>query len=244
MQYGTLYLIPTPLGEDPVQPIPDYVGKVVGELKHFVAERAKTARKALKDMGYPHPLREAEMIELNERTPEAELEDFLKLLLAGHSIGVLSEAGCPGVADPGARAVAWAHRNGVRVAPLVGPSSILLALMASGMNGQSFCFHGYLPQEKGALSQHLRKLEQQSAQQNQTQLFIETPYRNQALLEVAFQSLKPSTLFCIAADLTLPTEFIATKTIGEWKKRLPPELNKRPALFLIHTQGGDLLGRT
>lgn len=235
MQKGTLYLLPTSLGENPEQPIPEHVGKVVGELTHFVAERAKTARKALKDMGYPHPLREAEMIELNERTPEGELEDFLKILLSGHSVGVLSEAGCPGVADPGARAVAWAHRNGIRVAPLVGPSSILLALMASGMNGQSFCFQGYLPQDKGDLSQHLRKLEQQSAQQNQTQLFIETPYRNQALLEVAFQVLNPQTLFCIAADLTLATEFIATKTIGEWKKSPPPDLNKRPALFLIQT---------
>ncbi|MBK8490027.1 MAG: SAM-dependent methyltransferase [Saprospirales bacterium] len=236
MQKGKLFLIPTPLGEDPAQPIPDYVAKVAHQLTHFVAERAKTARKALKDMGYPHPLRETEMIELNERTPEGELEGFLQRLHNGHSVGVLSEAGCPGVADPGARAVAWAHRNGIQVVPLVGPSSILLALMASGMNGQSFCFHGYLPQGKGELANQLRKLELQSSQQHQTQLFIETPYRNQALLEVAFQSLNPNTLFCIAADITLPTEYIVTQSVGAWKKNPPPDLHKRPAIFLLFSQ--------
>ena len=236
MQKGKLFLIPTPLGENPAQPIPEYVATVTHGLTYFVAERAKTARKALKDMDYPHPLREAEMIELNDRTPEGELEGFLQILHKGHSVGVLSEAGCPGVADPGARAVAWAHRNGIQVVPLVGPSSILLALMASGMNGQSFCFHGYLPQAKGELANQLRKLEQQSSQQHQTQLFIETPYRNQALLEVAFQSLHPNTLFCIAADITLPTEYIVTQSVGAWKKNPLPELHKRPAIFLLLSQ--------
>ncbi|MBK6901344.1 MAG: SAM-dependent methyltransferase [Saprospirales bacterium] len=229
---GTLYLLPTPLGENPFQPMPEHTAAVARGLKYFVAERAKTARQALKDMGYPD-IREAEMIELNERTEEQELEEFLAILMQGHSVGVMSEAGCPGVADPGARAVAWAHRHGVKVVPLIGPSSILLALMASGMNGQSFCFHGYLPQQKGELAQRLRKLEQQALTQRQTQLFIETPYRNDALLEVAFQTLGPSTRFCIAADLSLETEFIAAKTIKEWNAGVLPNLNKRPAIFLI-----------
>jgi len=129
--------------------------------------------------------------------------------------------------------VAWAHRNGIRVVPLIGPSSILLALMASGMNGQSFCFHGYLPQKRGELVKRLRYLEQQASSQRQTQIFIETPYRNEALLELVFQTLKPGTFFCVAADLTLPTEYIATKTIGDWTKSPPPDLHKRPALFLL-----------
>jgi len=154
-------------------------------------------------------------------------------LLDGHSVGVLSEAGCPGVADPGARAVAWAHRHGVQVVPLVGPSSILLALMASGLNGQSFCFHGYLPRQKTDLAPRLRKLEQQSATQNQTQIFIETPYRNEALLETLLSALHPATQLCISADLTLPTEYIRTKSIGEWKGERPPSLHKRPAVYLV-----------
>jgi 16S rRNA (cytidine1402-2'-O)-methyltransferase len=228
-----LYLIPTPLGEEAVQPIPDHVAKTVGQLKYFVAERAKTARAALKAMAYPHPLQEAEMIELNERTEQGELESFLQVMLDGHSVGVLSEAGCPGVADPGARAVAWAHRHGVQVVPLVGPSSILLSLMASGLNGQSFCFHGYLPQQKTDLAQRLRKLELQSAAQRQTQIFIETPYRNDAMLETLLSALHPSTQLCIAADLTLPTEFICTKNVAQWKTEKPPSLHKRPAIFLL-----------
>lgn len=228
-----LYLIPTTLGEQSPPVIPDYAIQTAGRLKHFVVEKAKTARAALKAMSYPHPLQEAAMIELNERTEEGELEAFLKVLLEGHSVGVLSEAGCPGVADPGARAVAWAHRHGVPVVPLVGPSSILLALMASGLNGQSFCFHGYLPQQKTELAQRLRKLEQQSAAQNQTQIFIETPYRNEALLEILLTALRPTTQLCIAADLTLPSEFIRTKSAGEWKAQRPPSLHKRPAVFLF-----------
>lgn len=233
MQTGTLYLLPCPLGEDPVQPLPAQVAAIAGQLKYFVVEKAKTARKILKDLGYPHPLREAEMTELDDRTPEGELEAFLKVLLQGHSVGVLSEAGCPGVADPGARAVSWAHRHGIRVVPLVGPSSLLLALMASGLNGQSFCFHGYLPQNRGDLSHQLHKLERQSSALGQTQLFIETPYRNEAILETLLQTLHPATRLCIAADLTLATEYIATKTVKEWKAGPPPALNKRPAVFLF-----------
>lgn len=233
MQKGILYLIPAPLGDNPVQPVPEYAAGIARGLAHFVVERAKTARKVLKEMDYPLPMREAAMLELDDRTEETDLESFLSLLLKGHSIGLMSEAGCPGVADPGARAVGWAHRHGVRVVPLVGPSSILLALMASGLNGQSFCFHGYLPSNRGDLAHHLHKLERQSASQQQTQLFIETPYRNEALLEVALQSLSPSTRLCIAADLTLETEYIATRTIREWKATPPPALNKRPAIFLI-----------
>ncbi len=160
-----------------------------------------------------------------------ELEALLKPALDGHDLGILSEAGCPGIADPGAKLVELAHRRGVEVVPLVGPSSILLALMASGMNGQSFAFHGYLSAKSPA--DDLKRLEQLAVKRRQTQVFIETPYRNKAIIEQVLRVLQPGTRFCIAADLTLATQFVQTKTIGEWRKAPPMGLDKRPVVFLV-----------
>ncbi|MBI5914629.1 MAG: SAM-dependent methyltransferase [Bacteroidetes bacterium] len=227
---GKLYLIPSPLGEDAIEAIPTYVVEVLHRLTHLVAERAKTTRHFIKKTNPPKPISEYQIEELNEHTPAAELENLLRPVLEGHDLGILSEAGCPGVADPGAKLVELAHRHGVEVVPLVGPSSILLALMASGMNGQSFAFQGYLSAKSPA--DDLKRLEQLAVRLRQTQIFIETPYRNKAVIEQAMKVLQPGTRFCIAVDLTLPMQFVQTKTIGEWRKNLP-ELGKRPAIFLI-----------
>lgn len=228
---GKLYLIPCPLGDDALQTIPTYVVEILHRLTYLVAERAKTTRHFIKATNPPKPISDYQIEELNEHTPVAELENLLKPVLEGHDLGILSEAGCPGIADPGAKLVEIAHRKGVEVVPLVGPSSVLLALMASGMNGQSFAFHGYLSAKSPA--DDLKRLEQLAAKHHQTQLFIETPYRNEAVIEQAMKVLQANTKFCIAADLTLPTEFIQTKTITEWRKKPLPELGKRPAIFLI-----------
>lgn len=227
---GKLYLIPAPLGENAVETIPTYVVELLHSLTHLVAERAKTTRHFIKSTSPPKPISEYQIEELNEHTPAAELDALLRPLLDGHDLGILSEAGCPGVADPGARLVELAHRHGVEVVPLVGPSSILLALMASGMNGQNFTFHGYLSAK--ALADDLKRIENLVSKHRQTQIFIETPYRNKAVIEQAAKVLQPGTRFCIAVDLTLPTQSIQTKTIAEWRKNLP-ELGKRPAIFLI-----------
>ncbi len=227
---GKLYLIPCPLGEDALETIPAYVVEVLHRLNHLVAERAKTTRHFIKATNPPKPISEYQIEELNEHTDASELEALLRPAMEGHDLGVLSEAGCPGVADPGARLVALAHRKGVEVAPLVGPSSILLALMASGMNGQSFAFHGYLSAKSPA--DDLKRLEQLAHKHHQTQIFIETPYRNKAVIEQALKVLSPATRFCIAVDLTTANQLVQTKTIAEWRKN-PLELGKRPAIFLI-----------
>ncbi len=228
---GKLYLIPCPLGDDALQTIPSYGVETLHRLTYLGAERAKTTRHFIKATNPPKPISEYQIEELNEHTPIAELENLLLPVLEGHDLGILSEAGCPGVADPGAKLVEMAHRRGVEVVPLVGPSSILLALMASGMNGQSFAFQGYLSQK--ALAEDLKRLELLAHKHRQTQIFIETPYRNKAVIEQAAKVLQANTRFCIAADLTLSTEFIQTKTIAEWRKKPLPELGKRPAIFLI-----------
>lgn len=230
---GKLYLIPTPLGEDGIHVLPKYLLDILHDIKILIAERPKTARHFLKASGFPHPLQEVTYFELNKRTSPEEFDDFLKPALDGQDTGLVSEAGSPGVADPGAAIVSLAHQKGIEVVPLVGPSSILLALMASGMNGQSFAFQGYLPQKRPELVRELKRLEQLAIKHKQTQLFIETPYRNMGLIEVALQSLQNSTRFCIAADLTLPSQYIRTKSVKEWKKHAPPNLHKRPAIFLI-----------
>jgi 16S rRNA (cytidine1402-2'-O)-methyltransferase len=229
--YGKLYLIPCPLGENAVEAIPAYVLERLHSLTYLVAERAKTTRHFIKATNPPKPIAEYQIEELNEHTPIAELETLLKPALDGHDLGILSEAGCPGVADPGAKLVELAHRKGVAVVPLVGPSSILLALMGSGMDGQSFAFNGYLSAKSPA--DDLKRLEQLAIKHRQTQLFIETPYRNKAIIEQALRVLQPGTKFCIAADLTLPTEFIQAKTIAEWRKSPPIALDKRPTVFLL-----------
>lgn len=234
MATGILYLIPTPLGEDDAAlgAIPEEVRQIVAGLDSFVVEHPKTARRHLKQLGISRPLQEIHLAELNEHTPATTVSALLQPLLEGKNVGLMSEAGCPAVADPGADLVRLAHQHGIRVIPLAGPSSILLALMASGLNGQSFAFHGYLPVDKAERSKRIKELEAESLRLKRTQIFIETPYRNRRLLDDLQSSCKPSTLVTVAVDLTLPTQSIHTRTINEWKKQ-SPDLDKRPAIFLL-----------
>ena len=230
----TLFLIPTPLGA-PDTPclLPHEQAQIVG-LTDFVVEAEKTARAHLKHLGVTTPIRELNLHTLNKHTDSQVLPDLLAPLCEGRDMGLLSEAGCPAVADPGANLVALAHQAGFEVKPLVGPSSILLALMASGANGQNFAFKGYLPAEKGARLMALKALEQHSRQQNETALFIETPYRNDALLADAVQHLHPATRLCVACDLTLPSQTIISQTIADWRKLAAlPDLKKRPTIFVL-----------
>jgi 16S rRNA (cytidine1402-2'-O)-methyltransferase len=230
----SLFLLPAPIAENALHTIPPYVVDVARQLDVFIAERAKTARHYLKALGPAKPLQEIQVVELPDNQAAGEAEAvFLEAVRAGRDVGLVSEAGCPGVADPGAAIVAVAHREGVRVVPLVGPSSLLLALMASGMNGQRFAFHGYLSPKRPELARDLRRLEQTARQQRQTQLFIETPYRSQMVLEVALDTLQPDTRFGVAQDLSGPSEFIRSLPIREWKKQARLELGKLPAVFLI-----------
>ncbi|MCS4533184.1 SAM-dependent methyltransferase [Neisseria montereyensis] len=230
-----LYLIPTPLGT-PDTPclLPHEQQQIIG-LTDFVVEAEKTARAHLKHLGITTPIRELNLQTLNEHTNPKTIVELLTPLKEGRSMGILSEAGCPAVADPGANLVALAHQHGFEVRPLVGPSSLLLALMASGANGQSFAFKGYLPTDKAERIQALKMLEQHSRRQNETQIFIETPYRNDALLADAVATLSPAVRLCVACDLTLPTQTIISKTVADWRK-LPtlPNLKKRPAIFVVH----------
>lgn len=230
----TLYLIPVPIAENALHTLPAYAQDIARRLDIFIVERAKTARHFIKSLGPEKPLQEMIFTEIGEQgqTLEAEVA-FRAAVQAGKDVGLSSEAGCPGVADPGAAIVALAHREGVRVKPLVGPSSLLLALMASGMNGQSFCFHGYLSPKRPELARDLRRLEQNAARLDQTQFFIETPYRSQMVLEVAIEALQPDTLFGVAQDLSGENENIRTLSVREWKKR-QPTLEKAPAVFLLY----------
>lgn len=234
MATGTLYLVPTGLGADaPAAFVPEATRDVIHRLRRFVAENAKTARQFLKAVGYPRLLREASFEVLDEHTPASAVADLLAPLLEGEDIGLMSEAGCPGVADPGAALVHRAHVAGIRVVPLVGPSAILLALMASGMNGQRFAFHGYLPVDAAKRRARIASLESASGRDDATQIFIETPYRNQALFEALLATCKPSTLLCVAADLTTASQFVRTRTVAEWKRERP-DLERRPAVFLLY----------
>jgi 16S rRNA (cytidine1402-2'-O)-methyltransferase len=215
---GTLYLIPVPLG--PVAPetcLPPDTLAVTRRLDHFVVERAKTARAHLKAMGHPVPIQQIEMHELNEHTPASAIDALLVPLQAGHDVGLLSEAGCPAVADPGANLVRAAHAAGIAVVPLVGPSSILLALMASGLGGQRFAFHGYLPAKEPERSRSLQALEKAARRDRATQLFIETPYRAAALLDALAATLSPAMLVSVGADLGLPGQFIRTQRAQDWR---------------------------
>lgn len=238
MKPGTLYLLPTALGETAWQAyLPQETHATACRLSHFVVENAKTARAELKRLGHPQPIRDLSIEQLPEKLPPAEIERLLAPLSAGRDIGLMSEAGCPGVADPGALLVRQAHKRGLAVKPLVGPSSLLLALMASGLDGQRFTFHGYLPQREPERSQRIAELEKESQRQNQTQLFIETPYRNAALYQALLAACRPTTLLCVASDLTLPSESIATRSVGDWRKLPPPALEKRPTVFLLLSAG-------
>ncbi len=233
MAAGTLYLIPTTLGESALAAvIPQDVQQRVRTLEYFVAENPKTARAYLKQVGMARPLQELHIATLDEHTAEAAIAGLAAPLRAGHDLGVMSEAGCPGIADPGAKLVLYAQRQGMRVVPLVGPSSILLALMASGLEGQRFTFHGYLPVADAERLKALRDLEKQSRRLKQTQIFIETPYRNGRLVQSILDICAADTLLCIAAEVSLATEDIRTMTVAQWKKA-PPRLERRPSLFLL-----------
>jgi 16S rRNA (cytidine1402-2'-O)-methyltransferase len=230
---GNLYLIPTLLGDtEPLEVLPISIKQTIEELNHFIVENERSARRFIKKIAPRKSQDSLILYILNKFTEQDTLPNFIEPCLKGNSVGILSEAGCPGIADPGANVVQLAHENNVRVVPLVGPSSILLALMASGMNGQSFTFHGYLPIEPAARKKKIRVLERLSAELNQTQLFIETPFRNQKMLSELLQNLRKHTRLCIAVDITLKTEFIKTQTVGEWQND-KTDINKRPAIFLI-----------
>lgn len=230
---GTLYLIPNTLGETPpLEVLPLSVKKIVEEIDYYIVEHEKNARKFIKHITPQKSQPDLHIQTLNKFTNEAEIPNMLQPCFEGFNMGIISDAGCPGVADPGAAIVAEAHRQGIKVVPLVGPSSILLALMASGFNGQNFAFNGYLPIDKRERRKEIKRLERLSEEQNQAQLFIETPYRNNQLLESIISTLQPQSKLCIACDLTLPTEFIRTLPAFVWKKT-KVNLDKRPTLFII-----------
>ncbi|SNR77352.1 SAM-dependent methyltransferase [Hymenobacter mucosus] len=234
MKTGTLYLIPTILADDTAaQVLPAQIAGRIAELSYFLVENARTARRFIKSMAPHHVIEELRISVIDKDSTEAQIQAALQPLVNGQDAGVISEAGCPGIADPGAELARRAHQLGIRVVPLVGPSSLLLALMASGMNGQSFAFHGYLPIERGKRAAALKALEKQALTQHQTQLFIETPYRNMQLLEDLLTTLHPGTRLCVAASLTAAQEYVRTDTIAGWKKAGVPEIHKQPAVFLI-----------
>lgn len=230
---GTLYLIPNTLGDTPIAAvIPSEVVSKILALKVFASENPKNTRRFLRQIDRNHPLDDLQFLELNEHSTDADLDACLNAL-AQSDVGIISEAGCPGIADPGAQLVALAHHHGYPVVPLVGPSSILLALIASGFNGQNFSFNGYLPVKPAERARALRNYEKQSAIERRTQIFIETPYRNLKLFEQMLQTLRPDTLLSIACDVTTPEEYIRTYPIREWKRQSPP-IDRRPAIFSIY----------
>ena len=243
---GTLYLIPNTLGatEALADVIPEHVQAITARLDYFVAENAKSARAFLKLIASKHPLatvlQDIEIAELNVNTPAAALAGLLAPLLAGRDAGLVSEAGVPAVADPGADLVRMAHQHGITVKPLVGPSSLLLAVMASGLNGQSFAFNGYLPTDAALRAKRIKELESRSRSEKQTQLLIETPYRNAAMLDALVAHCMPGTLICVATDLSLPSESIRTMSGAQWKALLgagkAPEFHKKPTVFLLLAQ--------
>ena len=231
---GTLYCVPTPIaeGRGPADDLaPGAVARVAG-LDYVIAENAKTARAVLKRLPLERPIQQIEIVELSEHTRDDAIAPMLAPLLAGRSAALMSEAGCPGVADPGARLVRAAHAASVPVAPMVGPSALLLALMGSGLNGQRFAFAGYLPTDAETRRRRLRELEQRSRREDETQLFIETPYRNQPMLDALLATLAPSTLLCVAADLTGARQSLRTRRVDAWR-RAPPTLERVPTVFLF-----------
>ena len=231
---GTLYLIPTTLGEsNPDDVLPQTVKRAIEYIDCYIVENEKTARKFIKSI-LPEKIQSSlQLSSLNKHTDKTEINDMIKPLLQGINVGLMSEAGCPGVADPGAVIVKLAHENGIQVVPLVGPSSILLAMMGSGMNGQSFAFNGYLPIDKSDKKTAIKSFEKLSFDKNQSQIFIETPYRNNKFLEDLIQTLQPNTHLCVAADITLPSEYIKTMKISDWKKT-KIDLHNRPTIYIIH----------
>ncbi len=236
---ATLYLVPNLLGETPwEQVLPPATVELVSRLSFFIAEDVRNTRRFLKKLNPAINIDGLTFFELNKHTTALQQNSYLEPLLEGNDMAVISEAGCPGVADPGADLVRAAHRKNIRVVPLSGPSSILLALMASGMNGQNFAFTGYLPLKQPERNRRIQLLEKNAEQLGQTQIFMETPYRNNTLLADLMKTCQPATLLCIAADITSENEFIATRTIAEWKKNLP-NLDKHPAIFLLYRNEGN-----
>lgn len=242
VSYGTLYLIPTPLGEgDFASILPAGVQEQICLLNRFIVEHPKTARHFLKQLNLLQAMQTLQLEILDKHTPATELEALLAPLLAGEDVGLLSEAGCPAIADPGGLLVRLAHRKQIRVVPLVGPSAILLALMASGLNGQRFRFHGYLPIDSAARNKKIAELEKISIAADETQIFIETPYRNQKLLQALVQQCHTKTDLAIACNLTQPDEFVLTQAISVWRQGNWPDLHKKPTVFLLHALDKQLL---
>jgi 16S rRNA (cytidine1402-2'-O)-methyltransferase len=233
---GKLYLIPNTLGESRVDyVIPSGVINIVHTIDLFIVENIRSARRLLIRTGHPTDPAQIRYFTLNKHTKDREVASFLDPCDSGKDMGIISEAGVPGIADPGSEIVRIAHRKGIQVIPLTGPSSILLALMASGFNGQSFSFHGYLPIKRDKLQLKIRDIEAKSMRDRQTQIFIETPYRNNRLLEALLQICKPGTFLCIAVNLTTPEEKITVASISEWQQK-KPDLERNPAVFLLNTQ--------
>ena len=234
MKEPILYLIPVTMGDTPINKVlPQYNTEIINSLSYFIVENVRSARRFLKKCNQEIDIDSLTFFELNKHTQQKDIAAYLNPMKQGESIGVISEAGCPAIADPGADVVGIAQRNGYRVTPLVGPSSILMSLMASGFNGQSFAFHGYLPIDGNERARKLKELEMKVYNENQTQIFIETPYRNNKMGEDILQHCKPKTKLCIAIDITCEDEYIATKKIGAWKGNLP-NMHKRPCVFLLY----------
>ncbi len=231
---GSLFLIPTVLAPGTAEKVlSPQVRETITQIDYFFAENIRTARRFISELKTGKTIESLTFYELSKETPEAETAEQIKLILTGKDMGVLSEAGCPGVADPGAVAVKLAHKSGIRVVPLVGPSSILLALMGAGFSGQSFVFHGYLPIDRADRSRTIKYLEKEAQQRNQTQIFMETPYRNNQLLEEILKTCQSQTPLCIASQLTAPDELIQTKLVQDWRRQ-PPDLHKKPTVFLLY----------
>ena len=230
----TLYLLPVTLGDTELNTVlPAYNIEIIQGIKHFIVEDVRSARRFLKKVDREFDIDSLSFYPLNKHTSAEDISGYLEPLLAGQSMGVISEAGCPAVADPGADVVAIAQRKNLKVVPLVGPSSIILSVMGSGFNGQSFAFHGYLPIEPGERVKRIKQLEQRIYSENQTQLFIETPYRNHKMIDDLLQNCRPQTKLCIAANLTCEGEYIKTRAISEWKGKVP-DLSKIPCIFLLY----------
>mgnify|MGYP003945587117 FL=1 len=234
MKKGTLYLVPVPLAENAsAKSFTPFLVDTINAIDTYIVENEKTARKFLKEAGLKLPQSELVIHDYGKHKRTSSLVPFFKELMNGKDVGLMSEAGCPGIADPGADIVAEAHRRGITVVPMVGPNSILLALMASGFNGQSFTFHGYLPINKEERGKRIKELEKIAEQQKQTQMFMETPFRNNALLEDVLKNAAPQTLLCIASNLTAETEFVKTLSVGQWRQE-KIDLHKKPTIFLLY----------
>jgi 16S rRNA (cytidine1402-2'-O)-methyltransferase len=232
MNKGILYLIPTVISpETEIKVLPPELTNLCNRLDYYLVENIRTARRCLSAMKIKQPIESLEFYELSKKTKPEELANLMKPLMKGKSIGIMSEAGCPGIADPGAAAVAYAHQNGIQVVPMVGPSSIFMALMASGFSGQSFAFHGYLPINKAERIQSIKNLEDLAIKSGQTQIFMETPYRNNHLLDDILRTCAGDIKLCVARDISGSNEFIQTKHIKNWKNK--PDLHKQPCIFLL-----------